>query len=126
MTPRARIKPGPGQESVWDYPRKLDACFVDDEQVQANEGSFYGGWITSNVVGPFQGRPRNRRLVADEVARSMRAAPLDPRRHCRRRQEDSYALAHPRRTRHRDLRVPRGVPQPPAPALRSRHAHPSS
>lgn len=39
------------------YPQAVDACFVDDEQVQANEGGFYGGWITSRVVGPFKGGP---------------------------------------------------------------------
>lgn len=38
------------------YAQKL-ACFVDDEQVDPNEGSFYGGWITSHVVGPFKGAP---------------------------------------------------------------------
>jgi uncharacterized protein (DUF427 family) len=37
------------------YPQRVDACSVDDEQVEANEGSFYGGWITSKVVGPFKG-----------------------------------------------------------------------
>ncbi len=39
------------------YPRLMDACWVDDEQVQTNEGDFYGGWITSTVVGPFKGAP---------------------------------------------------------------------
>jgi len=39
------------------YAQKVDQCFVDDEQVAANEGSFYGGWITANVVGPFKGAP---------------------------------------------------------------------
>ena len=37
------------------YPQRVDACFIDDEQVDPNEGSFYGGWITSAVVGPFKG-----------------------------------------------------------------------
>jgi uncharacterized protein (DUF427 family) len=37
------------------YPQRVDACFVDGEQVHPNEGSFYGGWITSKVVGPFKG-----------------------------------------------------------------------
>ncbi len=37
------------------YAHQMDACFVDDEQVQAQEGDFYGGWITSQVVGPFKG-----------------------------------------------------------------------
>jgi uncharacterized protein (DUF427 family) len=37
------------------YPSKMDACYVDDELVLAQEGDFYGGWITSNIVGPFKG-----------------------------------------------------------------------
>lgn len=37
------------------YPQRVDECLVDDEVVAANEGSFYGGWITSRVVGPFKG-----------------------------------------------------------------------
>lgn len=37
------------------YPSKVDACYVGDERVQAQEGDFYGGWITSNIVGPFKG-----------------------------------------------------------------------
>jgi uncharacterized protein (DUF427 family) len=39
------------------YAQKLDECWVGDERVVANEGSFYGGWITSKVVGPFKGAP---------------------------------------------------------------------
>ena len=39
------------------YPQRVDACFVDGEQVSANEGGFYGGWVTSKVVGPFKGGP---------------------------------------------------------------------
>ncbi|MCD9187763.1 MAG: DUF427 domain-containing protein [Pyrinomonadaceae bacterium] len=37
------------------YPSKMDACYVNDELVQAQEGDFYGGWITSDIVGPFKG-----------------------------------------------------------------------
>ena len=37
------------------YPSKMDACYVDDELVQAQEGDFYGGWITKDIVGPFKG-----------------------------------------------------------------------
>ncbi len=37
------------------YPSKIDVCYVEEEQVQAQEGDFYGGWITSNIVGPFKG-----------------------------------------------------------------------
>ncbi len=37
------------------YPAQMDACYLDDEQVQAQEGDYYGGWITSDIVGPFKG-----------------------------------------------------------------------
>lgn len=37
------------------YAQKVDECWVDDERVQPNPGNFYGGWITSTVVGPFKG-----------------------------------------------------------------------
>ncbi len=37
------------------YPGAMDACFVGDERVRAQEGDFYGGWITAEVVGPFKG-----------------------------------------------------------------------
>lgn len=39
------------------YAQRLDECWVDDERVEANPGAFYGGWITSHVVGPFKGAP---------------------------------------------------------------------
>ena len=39
------------------YPSRVEACYVDGEKVQAQEGDFYGGWITSNLKGPFKGRP---------------------------------------------------------------------
>ena len=35
------------------YASKMDACYVDDELVKTQEGDFYGGWITSEIVGPF-------------------------------------------------------------------------
>ncbi len=37
------------------YPSKMDECYVNDELVQSQEGDFYGGWITSDIVGPFKG-----------------------------------------------------------------------
>ncbi|MEM8963429.1 MAG: DUF427 domain-containing protein [Acidobacteriota bacterium] len=37
------------------YPSRMDACFVDGEPVQAQQGDFYGGWITREIVGPFKG-----------------------------------------------------------------------
>ena len=39
------------------YAQRVDACWVDDERVRGNDGSFYGGWITANIVGPFKGGP---------------------------------------------------------------------
>ncbi len=42
------------------YPGRVDACFVDGEPVMAQPGGFYGGWITSTVVGPFKGSPGTR------------------------------------------------------------------
>jgi uncharacterized protein (DUF427 family) len=39
------------------YPSRMDACYVDDERVESQEGDFYGGWITKDVVGPFKGAP---------------------------------------------------------------------
>lgn len=39
------------------YPGQMDACFVDDERVQAQIGDFYGGWITHDIAGPFKGEP---------------------------------------------------------------------
>ena len=51
--------PSKGYESLANYiafyPGKMDACYVDGERVQAQEGDFYGGWITSEIVGPFKG-----------------------------------------------------------------------
>ncbi len=39
------------------YPAPMDKCVVDGEIVQPQPGEFYGGWITSDVVGPFKGIP---------------------------------------------------------------------
>jgi uncharacterized protein (DUF427 family) len=53
--------PSTGFESLRDhiafYPGRVDACYVDGERVQAQEGDFYGGWITSDIEGPFKGGP---------------------------------------------------------------------
>lgn len=59
---------------AWTYPRPtppfaeiagaiavmasmVDRCTVDGETVVPQPGGFYGGWITSRVVGPFKGIP---------------------------------------------------------------------
>ncbi|MFP3869086.1 MAG: DUF427 domain-containing protein [Desulfobacteraceae bacterium] len=53
--------PSPGFETLRDhlafYPGLMDACYVDNERVQAQAGDFYGGWITSELDGPFKGGP---------------------------------------------------------------------
>jgi hypothetical protein len=38
-------------------PAAVDRCTVDGEEVIAQPGGFYGGWITSWIVGPFKGIP---------------------------------------------------------------------
>jgi uncharacterized protein (DUF427 family) len=43
------------QNCVAVYAQLMDSCHVNGEAVQAQEGDFYGGWITSNIVGPFKG-----------------------------------------------------------------------
>ena len=60
--------------AAWSYPRPserfaalaghvalyaglVDGCFVDGERVTPQPGGFYGGWITSDLVGPFKGGP---------------------------------------------------------------------
>jgi uncharacterized protein (DUF427 family) len=53
--------PAPGYETLKNhlafYPQRVDACYVNGEKVTPQEGDFYGGWITSDVVGPFKGAP---------------------------------------------------------------------
>ncbi len=53
--------PTPGYESLRDhiafYPGRVDGAWLGDERVQSQVGSFYGGWITSDLVGPFKGAP---------------------------------------------------------------------
>lgn len=39
------------------YPDAMDSCTVDGETVIPQPGGFYGGWVTSKVVGPFKGVP---------------------------------------------------------------------
>ena len=53
--------PAPGFEALTGtvalYPGLMESVKVDGEEVQAQEGDFYGGWITSRVTGPFKGPP---------------------------------------------------------------------
>lgn len=54
-------RPTPGFEAITSHvavmPGAVDRCTVDDEVVTGQAGGFYGGWITSRVVGPFKGEP---------------------------------------------------------------------
>jgi uncharacterized protein (DUF427 family) len=54
-------EPLPGYGELRDrvslFAGAMDSCEVDGEPVIAQEGGFYGGWITSRVVGPFKGGP---------------------------------------------------------------------
>jgi uncharacterized protein (DUF427 family) len=54
-------EPSPAFAPIRDYlafyPGRVDTCTVDGVAVQPQEGGFYGGWITPDVVGPFKGVP---------------------------------------------------------------------
>jgi uncharacterized protein (DUF427 family) len=39
------------------YPSRVDAAWLGDERVRAQDGDFYGGWISADLVGPFKGAP---------------------------------------------------------------------
>ena len=53
--------PTPGYEALRDhlafFPGRVDAAWMGDERVHAQEGDFYGGWITADLIGPFKGPP---------------------------------------------------------------------
>jgi uncharacterized protein (DUF427 family) len=53
--------PSAGFEAIRDavafYPALMDECTLDGENVIAQPGDFYGGWISSEVAGPFKGGP---------------------------------------------------------------------
>lgn len=45
------------RDHVAFYPQRVDECWLGDERVEPNQGDFYGGWITSEIEGPFKGGP---------------------------------------------------------------------
>ena len=51
--------PAPAYEALRDYlafyPSRVDHAWIGDELVESQAGDFYGGWITSDLVGPFKG-----------------------------------------------------------------------
>lgn len=54
-------EPLPGYEAIRGYlafyPALVDEAWVGDERATPQPGRFYGGWVTSKVVGPFKGEP---------------------------------------------------------------------
>jgi uncharacterized protein (DUF427 family) len=53
LHPTAAYQPLVGCLAI--YPSRVDECYLDGEEVRAQDGDFYGGWITSRVTGPFKG-----------------------------------------------------------------------
>jgi uncharacterized protein (DUF427 family) len=55
------LDPLPAFETIRDhvafYAGRVDEAWVGDERATPQPGGFYGGWITSRVVGPFKGAP---------------------------------------------------------------------
>lgn len=43
------------------YAGKLDACYVNNVRVLPQDGDFYGGWITPNLIGTVKGAPGTER-----------------------------------------------------------------
>jgi uncharacterized protein (DUF427 family) len=55
------MDPLPGFEAIRGhlgfYAWAVDEAWVGDERATPQPGHFYGGWVTSKVVGPFKGEP---------------------------------------------------------------------
>ncbi len=53
--------PNPGYEQITGYfafyPGRVDEATVDGERVRPQPGGYYGGWGTSEIVGPWKGEP---------------------------------------------------------------------
>ena len=51
-------EPTPGYEGIAGYisfyAAEMDECWVGDQLVVPQPGSFYGGWITPDIRGPFK------------------------------------------------------------------------
>jgi len=52
-------RPNPGYERIAGhfafYAGRVDEAWVGDEQAIPQPGDYYGGWVTSRIVGPFKG-----------------------------------------------------------------------
>lgn len=53
--------PLPGFESIAGslafYAQLVDEAWVGEERATPQPGRYYGGWVTSRIVGPFKGEP---------------------------------------------------------------------
>jgi uncharacterized protein (DUF427 family) len=53
--------PNPGYEAIAGYlafyAGRVDEAWVGDERATPQPGGFYGGWVTSKIVGPIKGEP---------------------------------------------------------------------
>jgi uncharacterized protein (DUF427 family) len=58
-------RPQPGYEAIAGhlafYAWAVDEAWLGDERATPQPGRFYGGWVTSRVVGPFKGEPGTER-----------------------------------------------------------------
>lgn len=54
-------QPSPGYEAIAGhlafYAGRVDEAWVGDERATPQPGRFYGGWVTSRIVGPIKGEP---------------------------------------------------------------------
>jgi uncharacterized protein (DUF427 family) len=53
--------PTPGYEAIRGflafYAGRVDEAWVGEERATPQPGGFYGGWVTSRIVGPIKGEP---------------------------------------------------------------------
>jgi uncharacterized protein (DUF427 family) len=53
--------PKPGFEAIIGcfafYAAKVDEAWVGEERATPQPGGFYGGWVTTRIVGPIKGEP---------------------------------------------------------------------
>lgn len=45
------------------YPALVDGCWLDGVPVLPQPGGFYGGWISSDLIGPLKGDPQHPELI---------------------------------------------------------------
>lgn len=54
-------RPNAGYEAIAGhlafYAARVDEAWVADERAEPQPGGFYGGWVTSRIVGPVKGEP---------------------------------------------------------------------